>query len=175
MATKKKAKKTKSRKKVKKSAKKRLVARKKPTARKKKVVKKPARKKVKARKKPAAKKKSAARRSAAPKTARKSAAPTLFPAAKPPVSMAPPGTQRVGIVTHYYTHLGVAIIEIESGMLREGDTVHIKGHTSDFRQRVESMEIDHTHVFTVMPGQVFGMKVREHAREHDAVYKVISP
>ncbi|OGI37378.1 MAG: hypothetical protein A2140_03095 [Candidatus Muproteobacteria bacterium RBG_16_62_13] len=92
------------------------------------------------------------------------------PAAPPPVAIA--GEERVGVVTHYYSHLAVAIIRMERGNLREGDTVHIKGHTSDFRQRVESMEIDHVHVMQVGAKQEFGMRVWEHAREHDVVYKV---
>ena len=86
-----------------------------------------------------------------------------------------PGEERVGIVTHYYSHLSVAVIQIESGNLREGDWIHIKGHTSDFRQRVESMEIDHIHMLVTTPGQSFGLKVVDHAREHDVVYKIASP
>ncbi|MBI5611571.1 MAG: hypothetical protein HY942_00665 [Gammaproteobacteria bacterium] len=132
-------------------------------------------KSVKTRAAPARKKKPAAKakpkaRAAKPKAAvrAKPAAPKA-PAA-PPVAIA--GEERVGIVTHYYSHLAVAIIRMERGNLREGDTVHIKGHTSDFRQRVESMEIDHVHVAQVGAKQEFGMRVVEHAREHDVVYKV---
>lgn len=89
-----------------------------------------------------------------------------------PLTIPPPGGVRVGVVTHYYSHLSVAIIRLESGNLREGDFVHVKGHTSDFSQRVASMEVEHMHVGEVFPGQSFGLKVREHAREHDIVYKV---
>ena len=46
------------------------------------------------------------------------------------------------------------------------------GHTSDFRQRVDSMEIEHVHVLQTTTGQEFGLRVTEHAREHDVVYKV---
>jgi hypothetical protein len=110
----------------------------------------------------------------APK-ARRAVAPRPRPAA--PAAAAtrlttpPPGGVRIGVVTHYFSHLSVAIIRIESGSLREGDYVHIKGHTSDFSQRVASMEVEHMHVSEVFPGQSFGLKVREHAREHDIVYK----
>ena len=62
-------------------------------------------------------------------------------------------------------------MQLETGNVRAGDVVHIKGHTSDFTQRVESMEIDHVHVSEVRPGQSFGLRVKEHAREHDVVYK----
>ncbi len=131
---------------------------------------------VKARAAPARKKRPAA------KAKPKARAVKLRPAvrAKPPAPLPRPmtpaaaiaGEERVGIVTHYYSHLSVAIIRMERGNLRVGDTVHLKGHTSDFRQRVESMEIDHVHVLQVGAKQEFGMRVMEHAREHDVVYKV---
>ena len=88
-----------------------------------------------------------------------------------PQPVAPPGTERIGVVTHYYNHLAVAILKLEKGKLRVGDFIHIKGHTSDFAQPVESLEIDHVHVNEVRPGQSFGLRVKEHAREHDVVYK----
>jgi len=78
---------------------------------------------------------------------------------------------RIGIVTHYFPHVSAAIVQLETGSLRVGDVIHIKGHTSDFTQRVESMEIDHVHVSEARPGQSFGLRVKEHAREHDVVYK----
>lgn len=93
------------------------------------------------------------------------------PAPKPAAPVAPPGMERIGIVTHYYNHLSVAIVQLDTGSLRVGDTIHIKGHTSDFSQPVESLEIDHVHVNEARPGQSFGLRVKEHAREHDVVYK----
>jgi putative protease len=75
-------------------------------------------------------------------------------------------------VTHYYGHVSVAIITLESGMLRVGDTIHIRGHTTDFSQRVQSIEVAHRPVTEVGPNDDFGLKVIAHAREHDVVYKV---
>jgi translation elongation factor EF-1alpha len=75
-------------------------------------------------------------------------------------------------VIHYYSHLSVAVVRLESGSLRVGDTIHVTGHTSDFRQRVESMQIEHQTVTEVSAGQEFGMRVTEHARDNDTVYKV---
>jgi putative protease len=83
-----------------------------------------------------------------------------------------PGEERVGFVTHYYGHLSVAAIRLESGSLRVGDTIRILGHTSDFRQRVESMQIEHQAVTEAGKRQEIGLKVTEPAREHDDVYKV---
>ena len=79
----------------------------------------------------------------------------------------------IGRVTHFFNHLSVAAIKITAGELKVGDTVHIKGHTSDFTQEVDSMQIDGKSVTEVTAGQSVGFKVIEHAREHDTVYKVI--
>jgi putative protease len=79
---------------------------------------------------------------------------------------------RIGTVTHYYNHLHVAGVTITDGELHKGDTIHVKGHTSDFEQKVESMEIDHEAVEVAKAGDQIGLTVIEHAREHDAVYKV---
>jgi putative protease len=123
-------------------------------------------------KKVAAKKKTAARAKAAPKAKAKPRKPAVTP--PPAVPVAPPGMERIGVVTHYYNHLSVAILKLEKGILRVGDHIHIKGHTSDFAQPVDSMEIEHAHVNEARPGQSFGLRVREHAREHDVVYKAKS-
>ncbi len=82
------------------------------------------------------------------------------------------GEQSIGVVTHYFDHLQVAAIELTDGELRIGDTIHIKGHTSDFTQQVESMQVEHQSAETGTPGQTVGLKVNEHARQHDVVYKV---
>ena len=124
-------------------------------------------------KKAPAKKKTAAKAKAAPGKKRVTAR-TPAPMPKPTVPAIPPGTERIGVVTHYYNHLSVAILKLESGNLRVGDVIHIKGHTSDFSQPVESIEIDHVHVSEARPGQSFGLRVKEHAREHDVVYKAKS-
>jgi putative protease len=83
--------------------------------------------------------------------------------------------QRIGVVTHYYSHLSVAVMQLEPGAtLRVGDVIHIWGHTTDFTQKVESLEVDHASVAEVGPKDDFGLKVIEHAREHDVVFKVRS-
>ena len=79
----------------------------------------------------------------------------------------------LGKVTHYFTKIGVAGIEITQDSLAVGDTIHIKGHTSDFVQNVDSMQIDGQSVPEATVGQSIGIKVVQHAREHDTVYKVV--
>jgi len=78
----------------------------------------------------------------------------------------------IGKVTHYFSHLHVAAVELTADALHVGDTIHIKGHTSDFQQKVESMQVDGVNVDQARPGQNVGMRVVDHAREHDLVYKV---
>lgn len=79
---------------------------------------------------------------------------------------------KIGTVIHYYTHLHVAAVKITDGELRRGDRIHVLGHTSNFNQTVESMEIEHQSVEVALPGQTVGLRMVEHAREHDIVYKV---
>ena len=80
---------------------------------------------------------------------------------------------QIGRVTHYFTQIGVAAIEVESDGLKVGDTIHIKGHTTDFTQQVGSIQLEHEQIEEAKPGQGIAIKVREHAREHDVVFKVI--
>ena len=95
----------------------------------------------------------------------------------PPSRPAKPASseQRIGVVTHYFSHLSVAVMQLEPGAtLRVGDVIHIWGHKTDFTQKVESLEVDHAPVAEVGPKDDFGLKVIEHAREHDVVFKVRS-
>jgi putative protease len=142
--------------------------------------------KVKAKKGPAKKKspvrkKKALKKSPARKPAAKRAAPKKKAAARPsakprpapaPVPRGPlPGEVRVGVVSHYYGHLAVAAVKLEVA-LKVGDTIRVLGHTSDFRQRVDSMQIEHQAVSEAIAGDEIGLKVVQHAREHDVVYRV---
>ena len=79
---------------------------------------------------------------------------------------------KIGMVTHYYNHLHVAGVTITNGELRDGDRIHIKGHSSDFEQEVRTMEIDHEQVHVAKAGDQIGLGVIEHAREHDTVFMV---
>lgn len=79
----------------------------------------------------------------------------------------------IGTVTHYFSKIHVAGIRITDGTLRPGDRIHIKGHTSDFTQTVDAIQIDGKAVDEAGPGSEIGIKVADHAREHDAVYKIV--
>lgn len=107
--------------------------------------------------------------------AKKSASPRVKPAPKPvaaPSPAVPANELKAGVVTHYYSHLSVAVVAVTERRLQAGDRIHIKGHTSDFYQTVESMQVEHDTVGVADIGQTVGLKVAEHAREHDVVYLV---
>ena len=78
---------------------------------------------------------------------------------------------QVGKVTHYFSKIGVAIIEVTDGSIKVDDEIHIKGHTTDFKQKVKSMQIEHDKIEIAEPGQSIGLKVAESARANDLVYK----
>ena len=80
--------------------------------------------------------------------------------------------EKIGIVEHYFTHIGVAAIKITEGKLNIGDTIHIVGAHTDFTQNVDGMEIERNPVEIAKPGDAIGIKVTERVREHDIVYKV---
>jgi len=79
--------------------------------------------------------------------------------------------EKVGVVTHYFGHIQVAAIMLEAE-LKVGDRIHIKGHTTDFTESIESMQLEHDSVEVGKPGQEIAINVKEHARQHDDVFKV---
>jgi len=80
--------------------------------------------------------------------------------------------EEVGKITHYFSKINVGVIELTKGMLKVGDTIHIKGHTTDYYQKIQSMQVEHNPVDSVKPGESAGMKVESPVREHDLVFKV---
>lgn len=80
--------------------------------------------------------------------------------------------EEVGKITHYFSKINVGVLELSKGELRVGDTIHIKGHTSDFYQKVESMQVEHNPVESTKPGEPVGIKVESPVRENDIVFKV---
>ena len=82
--------------------------------------------------------------------------------------------QEIGRVMHYFSKASAAAIKLTAGELKVGDTIHIKGHTTDLTQVIESMQIEHNAVTEAKAGDDIGIKVKEHVREHDVVYKVTS-
>jgi hypothetical protein len=80
--------------------------------------------------------------------------------------------EEIGRITHYFSKINVGVIELTKGKLQVGNTIHIKGHTTDFYQKVQSMQVEHSSVDAIQPGESAGMKVESPVREHDLVFKV---
>ena len=76
----------------------------------------------------------------------------------------------VGHITHFFSKINVAVLEL-TAPLAVGDHILVKGPTTDFEQVVDSMQIEHTNIPRAEAGQAVGLKMAEHARERDVVYK----
>ncbi len=79
--------------------------------------------------------------------------------------------KEIGKITHYFGHLSVGIIEL-SDTLKTGESVHIKGHSEDFSQPIDSMQIEHANVSEAKPGDSVGIKVAQKVHPGDKVFKV---
>ncbi len=80
--------------------------------------------------------------------------------------------EEIGKISHYFSKVNVGVLELSKGELHVGDTIRIKGHTSDFYQKVESMQVEHTPVDVAKPGEPVGIKVESPVRENDVIFKV---
>jgi putative protease len=78
--------------------------------------------------------------------------------------------EAIGTVTHYFSHLSVAAVTL-TAPLTAGERIHIRGHTSNVEQTVESMEVDHRAVERAEPGDDVALKVADHVRERDLVFR----
>ncbi len=77
----------------------------------------------------------------------------------------------IGKITHYYGHLGVAIIKFNRNV-KKGEEVYFKGAHTDFTQAIDSIQYDHKDVEAAKKGQDVGIKVKEKVREGDEIYSV---
>ena len=74
-------------------------------------------------------------------------------------------------VTHYFPHVNAAVLKIKTGDIRVGDELLFKGHTTNFKQKVLSMQIDHQPVMIAKKGDDFGVEVKSSVRAGDLVFK----
>ena len=79
--------------------------------------------------------------------------------------------QEVGKVSHFFTKISVAVIEL-TATVSVGDRILIRGPTTNLEQKIDSMEIEHEKVQTAKAGQSIGLKVKDRVRETDIVYKI---
>lgn len=81
--------------------------------------------------------------------------------------------QEVGIVDHWFGHINVAGVRITDGSIRVGDTLHFKGHTTDFEETISSIQSEHHDIPEAKVGDDIGLKISDKVRVHDKVYKVV--
>ena len=79
---------------------------------------------------------------------------------------------KIGVVTHYFTNIGVAVFDLTDGNLSIGDSVHVQGATTDLSQVIESMQVDQKDVEKAKVGQQIGVKMDDRVRVGDDVYIV---
>lgn len=77
----------------------------------------------------------------------------------------------IGLIIHYFPHVQAAVIKLKKP-LANGDTVKIKGHTTDLTQIVSSMQIDRVDIQTAKKGDEIGLQVSSRVRQGDKVYKI---
>lgn len=81
------------------------------------------------------------------------------------------GGKLIGKVTHYFSNINVAVVDLLAP-LGQGDEIRIVGgESTDFNQKVESMQVDHKEVNKAKKGDSVGLKVSEKVREGYSVYK----
>lgn len=77
--------------------------------------------------------------------------------------------KKIGKVVHFYPKISVAAVEL-SGILKVGDKILVEGHGNDFKQTVDSMQIENKSIGKAGKGQVIGLKVKQPVKEKDMVY-----
>jgi translation initiation factor IF-2 len=80
--------------------------------------------------------------------------------------------EQVALVIKFFSKPGVAAIEVTNGSIKVGDMLRYKGHTTDFTEEIDSMEMDNQAVEEAKVGDLIGIKVKERVRENDQVFKV---
>ena len=77
----------------------------------------------------------------------------------------------IGRVTHFFTKISVAVVEL-SEAVKKGDKLSFEGATSNFEQKLDSMQIHNKAVEEAKPGDAIGVRVKERVREGDQVFRV---
>ncbi len=78
----------------------------------------------------------------------------------------------IGSVTHYFPHVNAAVVKVKKVGFGVGDTLYIKGHTTDMKFTVVSVQIDRVAIQKAKPGDEVGIEVKDRVREGDDVYKL---
>jgi putative protease len=87
-------------------------------------------------------------------------------------TMITPMEERIGSVIRFFDKTSIAAVKLEFGDIAIGDTIHIKGHNTDFIQKIDDLEFDHHSVQSAGRGQFIGIKLAQPVKPFDLVYKV---
>lgn len=82
------------------------------------------------------------------------------------------GLEKIGEVTHYFPHVNAAAVLLLKDGLKIGDHIYIKGHTTDFKETVHSIQLDRAAIEEGSKGQEIGLLVKSRVRIGDSVYRV---
>ena len=80
--------------------------------------------------------------------------------------------EKIGEVVKFFAKPSVAAIKITSGELNIGDTVKFTGHTTDFEDKIDSMEINNESIEKAVEGDYLGVKVADRVRPGDEVFAI---
>ena len=80
--------------------------------------------------------------------------------------------EKIGEVTHYFPHVNAAAVKLKKSGLKVGDQIYLKGHTTDFKEKVESIQLDHATIPEGKKGQEIGLLVKSRVRIGDSVYRI---
>ena len=110
----------------------------------------------------------ASKRPAAKRRASGAAAKAKVKVSRSPESM----FEKIGEVTHYFPHVNAAAVTLFKDGLKVGDQIYLKGHTTDFKEKVQSMQLDHVPIQQGKKGQEIWLFVKSRVRIGDTVYRI---
>jgi hypothetical protein len=80
--------------------------------------------------------------------------------------------EKIGEVTHYFPHVNAAAVKLLKDGLKVGDQIYLKGHTTDFKEVVKSIQLDHAAIPEGKKGMEIGLLVNKRVRQGDSVYRI---
>ncbi len=79
---------------------------------------------------------------------------------------------KFGEVTHYFPHVKAAALLVLKDSIKVGDEIYIKGHTTNFKEKIVSIQLDRAPIQEGKKGQEIGLLVKKRVRIGDSVYKL---
>ena len=79
---------------------------------------------------------------------------------------------KIGEITHYFPHVKAAALLVLKDSIKVGDEIYIKGHTTDFKEKIASIQLDRVPIQEGKKGQEIGLLVKKRVRIGDSIYKL---